>query len=99
MTRHPATERHLRLEVRYEPRRNSQESLDDRSQQPLGLVPRPTKGEAQHQPGFHGNIRVCRRPTAPSGLRRRPGGDRLGRDPDGQAASPRTAASYSFSTL
>src|SRR4051812_640594 len=59
----------------------------ERAQQTFGLSPGPTKGQAQQVPGLDRHVRVVAGPaplTSPPG--RVPGRERLGRDPDCEAA-------------
>src|SRR3712207_8593980 len=44
-----------------------------RSQQPFGLPPGPTKGQAQQVPGLDRQVRILRRAAPPAGLGRMPG--------------------------
>jgi hypothetical protein len=62
--------------------------VQDRPQQALDLTPRPTESQPQHQPRFDRDIRIALRSAPPTGRRRCPRGDRLGRHPDRQAAAP-----------
>ena len=43
-----------------------------RAQQPFGLPPGPTKGQAQQVPGLDGDVCILRRPASPARLGRMP---------------------------
>src|SRR5215204_1273835 len=58
----------------------------ERAQQALSLPPRPTKGHAQQVPGLDRHVRVVAGSPPLARAGRVPGRERLGRDPDREAA-------------
>ena len=61
---------------------------DDRGQEALGLTQRSVEDETERQGGFDGEIGILELPAPPADARRCPRGDRVGREPAGDVASP-----------
>ena len=61
---------------------------DDRGQDALGLTQRSVEEETERQGGFDGEIGILEWPAPPADARRCPRGDRVGREPEGDGASP-----------
>ena len=56
--------------------------------QPLGLTQRSVEDETERQGGFDGEIGILELPAPPADASRCPRGDRVGREPEGDVASP-----------
>ena len=61
---------------------------DDRCQDALGLTQRSVEDETERQGGFDGEIGILELPAPPADASRCPRGDRVGREPEGDVASP-----------
>ena len=61
---------------------------DDRGQDALGLTQRSVEEETERQGGFDGEIGILELPAPPADASRCPRGDRVGREPEGDVASP-----------
>ena len=61
---------------------------DDRCQDALGLTQRSGEDETERQGGFDGEIGRLELPAPPADASRYPRGDRVGREPEGDVASP-----------
>ena len=61
---------------------------DDRCQEALGLTQRYVEDETERQGGFDGEIGILELPAPPADASRCPRGDRVGREPAGDVASP-----------
>ena len=61
---------------------------EDRGQDALGLTQRSVEEETERQGGFDGEIGILEWPAPPADARRCPRGDRVGREPEGDGASP-----------
>ena len=61
---------------------------DDRGQEALGLTQRSVEDETERQGGFDGEIGILEWPAPPADASRCPRGDRVGREPEGDVASP-----------
>ena len=61
---------------------------DDRCQDALGLTQRSVEDETERQGGFDGEIGILEVPAPPADASRCPRGDRVGREPAGDVASP-----------
>ena len=61
---------------------------EDRCQDALGLTQRSVEDEPERQGGFDGEIGILELPAPPADARRCPRGDRVGREPEGDVASP-----------
>ena len=61
---------------------------DDRGQEALGLTQRYVEDETERQGGFDGEIGRLEWPAPPADASRCPRGDRVGREPEGDGASP-----------
>ena len=61
---------------------------DDRGQDALGLTQRYVEEETERQGGFDGEIGILELPAPPADASRCPRGDRVGREPEGDVASP-----------
>ena len=61
---------------------------EDRCQDALGLTQRSVEDEAERQGGFDGEIGILEVPAPPADASRCPRGDRVGREPEGDVASP-----------
>ena len=61
---------------------------DDRCQEALGLTQRYVEDETERQGGFDGEIGRLELPAPPADASRCPRGDRVGREPEGDVASP-----------
>ena len=61
---------------------------DDRGQDALGLTQRSVEEETERQGGFDGAIGILELPAPPADASRCPRGDRVGREPEGDVASP-----------
>ena len=61
---------------------------EDRGQEALGLTQRSVEDETERQGGFDGEIGILELPTPPADASRCPRGDRVGREPEGDVASP-----------
>ena len=65
--------------------------LNERLQKTFCLSPGQTQEQPQVKSRLNSDIRVAMLATAPAGFLRRPGVDRLGREPYGQTATPHQA--------
>ena len=61
---------------------------EDRCQEALGLTQRYVEDETERQGGFDGEIGILELPAPPADASRCPRGDRVGREPEGDVASP-----------
>ena len=61
---------------------------EDRCQEALGLTHRSVEEETERQGGFDGEIGILELPAPPADASRCPRGDRVGREPEGDVASP-----------
>ena len=61
---------------------------EDRGQEALGLTQRSVEEETERQGGFDGEIGILELPAPPADASRCPRGDRVGREPEGDVASP-----------
>ena len=61
---------------------------EDRGQDALGLTQRYVEEETERQGGFDGEIGILELPAPPADASRCPRGDRVGREPEGDVASP-----------
>ena len=61
---------------------------EDRCQEALGLTQRSVEDETERQGGFDGEIGILELPAPPADASRGPRGDRVGREPEGDVASP-----------
>ena len=61
---------------------------EDRCQEALGLTQRSVEDETERQGGFDGEIGILELPAPPADASRCPRGDRVGREPEGDVASP-----------
>ena len=61
---------------------------EDRGQEALGLTQRSVEEETARQGGFDGEIGILEWPAPPADASRCPRGDRVGREPEGDVASP-----------
>ena len=61
---------------------------EDRCQEALGLTQRSVEDETERQGGFDGEIGILELPAPPADASRCPRGDRVGREPAGDVASP-----------
>ena len=61
---------------------------EDRGQDALGLTQRYVEDETERQGGFDGEIGILELPAPPADASRCPRGDRVGREPEGDVASP-----------
>ena len=61
---------------------------DDRCQDARGLTQRSVEEETERQGGFDGEIGILEWPAPPADASRGPRGDRVGREPEGDVASP-----------
>ena len=61
---------------------------EDRCQDALGLTQRSVEDETERQGGFDGEIGILELPAPPADASRCPRGDRVGREPEGDVASP-----------
>ena len=61
---------------------------EDRCQDALGLTQRYVEDETERQGGFDGEIGILELPAPPVDASRCPRGDRVGREPEGDVASP-----------
>ena len=61
---------------------------EDRGQEALGLTQRSVEDETERQGGFDGEIGILELPAPPADASRCPRGDRVGREPEGDVASP-----------
>ena len=61
---------------------------EDRCQEALGLTQRSVEEETERQGGFDGEIGILELPAPPADASRCPRGDRVGREPEGDVASP-----------
>ncbi len=61
---------------------------EDRCQDALGLTQRSVEDETERQGGFDGAIGILELPAPPADASRCPRGDRVGREPEGDVASP-----------
>ena len=61
---------------------------EDRCQDALGLTQRSVEEETERQGGFDGEIGILEVPAPPADASRCPRGDRVGREPEGDVASP-----------
>ena len=61
---------------------------EDRGQDALGLTQRSVEDETERQGGFDGEIGILELPAPPADASRCPRGDRVGREPEGDVASP-----------
>ena len=61
---------------------------EDRCQDALGLTQRSVEEETERQGGFDGEIGRLELPAPPADASRCPRGDRVGREPEGDVASP-----------
>ena len=61
---------------------------EDRGQDALGLTQRSVEDETERQGGFDGEIGILEWPAPPADASRCPRGDRVGREPEGDVASP-----------
>ena len=61
---------------------------EDRGQEALGLTQRSVEDETERQGGFDGEIGILALPAPPADASRCPRGDRVGREPEGDVASP-----------
>ena len=61
---------------------------EDRCQEALGLTQRYVEDETERQGGFDGEIGRLELPAPPADASRCPRGDRVGREPEGDVASP-----------
>ena len=61
---------------------------DDRCQDARGLTQRSVEDETERQGGFDGQIGILEWPAPPADASRCPRGDRVGREPEGDVASP-----------
>ena len=61
---------------------------EDRGQEALGLTQRYLEEETERQGGFDGEIGILELPAPPADASRCPRGDRVGREPEGDVASP-----------
>ena len=61
---------------------------EDRCQDALGLTQRSVEEETERQGGFDGEIGILELPAPPADASRCPRGDRVGREPEGDVASP-----------
>ena len=61
---------------------------EDRGQDALGLTQRSVEDETERQGGFDGEIGILELPAPPADASRCPCGDRVGREPEGDVASP-----------
>ena len=61
---------------------------EDRCQDALGLTQRSVEDETERQGGFDGEIGILEWPAPPADASRCPRGDRVGREPEGDVASP-----------
>ena len=61
---------------------------EDRGQDALGLTQRSVEEETERQGGFDGEIGILELPAPPADASRCPRGDRVGREPEGDVASP-----------
>ena len=61
---------------------------EDRGQDALGLTQRSVEDETERQGGFDGEIGRLELPAPPADASRCPRGDRVGREPEGDVASP-----------
>ena len=61
---------------------------EDRCQDALGLTQRYVEDETERQGGFDGEIGILELPAPPADASRGPRGDRVGREPEGDVASP-----------
>ena len=61
---------------------------EDRCQEALGLTQRSVEDETERQGGFDGEIGRLALPAPPADASRCPRGDRVGREPEGDVASP-----------
>ncbi len=61
---------------------------EDRCQDALGLTQRYVEDETERQGGFDGEIGILELPAPPADASRCPRGDRVGREPEGDVASP-----------
>ena len=57
-------------------------------QEALGLTQRSVEEETERQGGFDGEIGILELPAPPADASRCPRGDRVGREPEGDVASP-----------
>ena len=60
----------------------------DRCQEALGLTQRSVEEETERQGGFDGELGILELPAPPADASRCPRGDRVGREPEGDVASP-----------
>ena len=61
---------------------------EDRGQEALGLTQRSVEEETERQGGFDGEIGILELPAPPADASRCPRGGRVGREPEGDVASP-----------
>ena len=61
---------------------------EDRCQEALGLTQRSVEDETERQGGCDGEIGILELPAPPADASRCPRGDRVGREPEGDVASP-----------
>ena len=61
---------------------------EDRGQEARGLTQRSVEDETERQGGFDGEIGILEWPAPPADASRCPRGDRVGREPEGDVASP-----------
>ena len=61
---------------------------EDRGQEALGLTHRSVEEETERQGGVDGEIGILELPAPPADASRCPRGDRVGREPEGDVASP-----------
>ena len=61
---------------------------EDRGQEALGLTQRSVEEETERQGGFDGEIGILELPAPRADASRCPRGDRVGREPEGDVASP-----------
>ena len=61
---------------------------EDRCHEALGLTQRSVEDETERQGGFDGEIGILALPAPPADASRCPRGDRVGREPEGDVASP-----------
>ena len=61
---------------------------EDRGHEALGLTQRSVENETERQGGFDGEIGILEVPAPPADASRCPRGDRVGREPEGDVASP-----------
>ena len=61
---------------------------EDRCQEALGLTQRSVEDETERHGGFDGETGILELPAPPADANRCPRGDRVGREPEGDVASP-----------